>query len=113
MEINFKKIGNWERSKAIYLLSVADQLGIDLDGYGELNVNPRSGNTYLWFEDYNFCLYMPINCELCRGDVWVAWTDPENGDEEEISLDNMTLQDIEKWVEGLEKEREDQSDDND
>lgn len=30
---------DWERRKALYLVNVAGQLGMDLEGYGEVAVN--------------------------------------------------------------------------
>jgi hypothetical protein len=104
---NLNKMGNWERQKAIYLLQVADELKIDYTGFGEIAVNQNSGYTYLWCEDYPFTLYMPISCKLEKSDVWVMWTNPEDGEEIEITLDNKTLDDLYKWVESLEKEVED------
>lgn len=99
------KMCAWERQKAVYLLNVAENdLKMDTSGYGEIGVNRNSGNTYLWLEDYNFCLYMSINCELKRSNVWVLWTNHDNGDKEEVSLSDMTLQDIYEWVRECEDE---------
>lgn len=99
------KMCTWERRKAIYLLSVAENdLKMETSGFSEIAVNPYSGYTYLWLEDYNFCLYMPINCDLKKEDVWVMWTSYDNGDEEEVILGDMTLQDIYEWVQECEDE---------
>ena len=99
---NLENMCNWERQKAIYLLSVAESLRMNTGSYGELAVNQNSGYTYLWLEDYNFTLYMPINCDLKKSDIWVMYTDPNDGEETEIELDTMNLRDIEKWIESIE-----------
>lgn len=94
----------WERSKAIFLLNVADNLGMNTSCYGELSVNPNSGYTYLWLEDYNFTLYMPINCELEKTEVYALWTNSEDGEETEIQLEeNTSLKDLEEWTLKLQK----------
>lgn len=92
------KMCGWERQKAMYLIQIAEQLGMEIDSYGELGVNPNSGNTYLWLEDYQFCLYMPINCELTKSDIWVNYSSPENGEEFEIQLSKKSLSELEGWA---------------
>ena len=94
MEMNLENMVKWEREKAIYLMGIAEDLGMDLDGYGCLSVNQNSGYTYLWLEDYPFSLAMPINCELQKSDVMVWFTNYENGDEEYIDLNDLTLDDL-------------------
>jgi len=103
MEIKLNNMCKWERQKAIYLLEVAEGLGMDTSGYGELAVNKNSGYTYLWLEDYSFTLYLPINCELTKKDVMLIWTNSDNGNEEETELNNKSLDDCYKWVEEQEK----------
>ena len=99
MEIKFESMCDWERKKAIFLLEVAENLGMDVSEYGNLAVNPNSGYTYLWLEDYYFTLYMPINCELKKCGVYALWNNPETGDETEMQLDeNTTLNDLETWA---------------
>lgn len=88
----------WERQKAMYLIQIAEGLGMDIDGYGELGVNPNSGYTYLWLEDYNFTLYMPINCDLKTSDVYALYSSPETGEEYEIELYNKSLDDLSGWA---------------
>ena len=107
---NLGKMVSWERQKALFILSVAEKLGMDTEGYGELAVNQNSGYTYLWLEDYNFTLYMPISCKLETNDIWVMWTNSIDGEEKEIQLNNMSLEDIYKWVEAQEKEMEEDND---
>ena len=102
---NFYNMCDWEQEKALYLIKTAKQLGMNISGYGELAVNQTSGYTYLWLEDYPFTLYMPISCELEEKDVWVMWTNPENGEEIEKSLDEFSsLSDIEDWCKNLDEE---------
>ena len=103
MKYKFDKMGSWERQKAVYLIGICEDLGYNLNGYGEVNVNENSGYVYVWCEDYNFSLYMPITCELIKNDVYALWTNSYNGNEEEISIKDMDLNDIEKWAEEHEK----------
>lgn len=107
MKTNYENMGKWEIEKAIFLQKVAVDLGMDVSGYGEVAVNRNSGYTYLWLEDYSFCLYMPINCDLIKEDVYALWSNFKTGEEIEMSLENeTTLNDLENWVESLDKEIE-------
>lgn len=103
--VNLEKMTDWERQKAIYLLNLAEnELGMNTSCYGELAVNPCSGYTYLWLENYNFTLYLPIQCELEKSEVYALWTNPCNGEEIEMQLtEETTLEDIENWADTLEK----------
>jgi hypothetical protein len=87
----------------MFLIHVANELGMDTEGTGELAVNQNSGNTYLWLEDYNFTLYMPISCDLKKDDIYCLWTNSEDGTEEEISLGNKTLREVQDWSDNLDK----------
>lgn len=103
MNVDFSKLGTWESDKALFLVNTAKKLGMDISGYGELAVNPNSGYTYIWLEDYPFTLYMPISCELTEEDVWVLWTSSEDGEETEDTLDTFMkadnpLKSIYEWV---------------
>ena len=104
MEIDFKKMTDWEMQKATFLLFTAQRLKMNVNSSGSIiSVNENSGYTYLWCEDYNFTLYMPINCELSKGDVYVLWTNIETGEETEENLTEFNnLKDIENWVAELE-----------
>jgi len=103
MNLDFTKLEGWELTKAIYLIQKAKELGMTLDGYGEIAVNQNSGYTYLWSEDYPFTLYMPINCELSNDDVYVMHTDTYNGDETEKTLSEFNgINEIYDWVKFLE-----------
>ena len=86
MDYKFSDMVSWERQKAVFIIGVAEKLGMNLDSYGEVAVNKNSGYTYLWSEDYNFSLYMPINCELDVKDIYALWTSSEDGHEEETSI---------------------------
>lgn len=101
MTYNFDTMGDWEKRKACFLINTALDLRMNLDGYGELSVNTTSGYTYLWLEDYNFTLYMPINCKITKAHVYALYTDPETGEEIETSIAGMGLCEIEKWVNKL------------
>ena len=101
---NLKTMTLWELEKAMFLLKTARELNMDIST-SELivSVNNNSGYTYLWSENYNFTLYMPISCELTREDVYVLWTNSENNEEiEENFSEFFNLKDIENWANELE-----------
>jgi hypothetical protein len=99
MKTNYDQMTDWEIQKASYLILTAKELGMKLDSYGEVNVNPNSGYTYIWLEDYGFSLYMPISCELQRKDVYVLLTDYETGEEIDESLEHFeSIQDIYEFI---------------
>ena len=105
MEFKLNDMCDWERKKAVFLMNVAEELGINTNSYGEVAVNPNSGYTYIWSEDYNFSLYMPINCELVKSDVIALWSCPECGTEEETDLkESDYLTDIKERINDIEKE---------
>lgn len=85
---------SWERKKALFLIDVADELGMDTDGYGAIGVNEYSGYTYLWLEEYPFTLYMDINCDLKINDVWAIVSNPEDGEEYEFQPQKFTLDEL-------------------
>lgn len=104
MEFKLNDMCDWERKKAVFLMGIAQDLGINLSSYGEVAVNKNSGYTYLWSEDYNFSLYMPISCDLIKSDIFALWTNQINGNEEEMQLTaETTLKDIEEWADSQEK----------
>lgn len=95
---NIKKMCEWEKQKAFFLLLEATKLGMDIEEYGKIGVNINSGYTYLWIEDYSFTLYMPIECELKKEEIYAIWTNTENGEEKERKLEkNTTLEQIYEW----------------
>ena len=96
-------MGSWEIQKGGFLISEAGKLGMDVSGYGMVEVNPNSGYTYLWLEDYPFTLYMPISCRLDKRDIYALWSNPEIGNESTMELRfNTSLKDLESWARGLE-----------
>lgn len=107
MEFKLDEMTKWERQKALFLLETAEELGYNTESYGELSVNTSSGYVYIWSEWHDFSLFMPINCDLIKTDVFALWTNHINGEEEEFRLeDETTLNDIEEWVEELNKAEE-------
>lgn len=83
-----------EVRKAGLLLTKAAELGMDATGYGELGVNPNSGNVYLWLEDYPFTLYIGLGSDR----IIALWTSSEDGAEEEYPLENCTsLDTLNDW----------------
>ena len=104
METKYDNMVKWETEKAIFLQKIAVDLGMDVTGYGMVDVNKNSGYTYLWLEDYPFTLYMPISCKLKKSNVVALWTNSEDG--EEITKDltaGTTLAQLEAWSEKLDK----------
>ena len=98
MQFDSTNMTSNEIRKAALLIVRADELGMDLGGYGEAAVNKSSGNVYLWLEDYPFTLYVgPCN----RDRIQACWTNPETGEEEFIDAHDMTLHNLEEWAEAL------------
>jgi hypothetical protein len=98
MNFNTQSMTHNEIRKAALLITEASRLGMDLDSYGELDVNQYSGNVYLWLEDYNFTLYIGLGSDK----IIAVFTDPETGDEEErevTSEDNVYT--LTEWLETL------------
>lgn len=94
MEINNKNLCSNELRKIALLMTKASDLGMDLSGYGQADVNPHSGNVYMWLEDYPFTLYIGLGSDT----VYANWSNPNNGEETDISIDGMTLVDLEMWA---------------
>jgi hypothetical protein len=93
MEINTHVCSN-ETRKIGMLITKAAELGMDVSGYGCADVNKWSGNVYLWLEDYGFTLYIGLNSD----DIYALWSNPEDGEEVEVKVGNMTLTDLENWA---------------
>ena len=103
MQLDLSKLQGWELTKAIYLIKAAKKLCMNFNCYGEIDVNPSSGYTYLWLEDYPFTLYMEIDCRLNDNDVWVMYTNLEDGEETERRLSEFdNIEEIYDWAESLE-----------
>lgn len=106
MTTNYDTMTSWEIEKGSYLILTAKELGMNLNSYGQVSVNEYSGYTYIWLEDYEFTLYMPINCNLIREDVYVLYTDMETGQEHDESLIQFsTLKDIKEWIKDIQNEK--------
>jgi len=102
MKIN-ETLQGWELEKGLYLINIASKLKMELNEYTIIDVNNNSGDVCLWSENYNFSLYMPINCDLKKSDVYALYTDFENGEESEISLKDIThVNQILDWCEFIE-----------
>lgn len=107
MKTNFNSMDIWEVKKANFLVLTAKQLNMNLNCFGELSVNQSSGYTYLFLEDYSFTLFMNLDSELKRNDVYVLWTDSYTGEEVEESLSQFNhLGEIEEWANQLDEEYE-------
>jgi hypothetical protein len=92
MQINENLCNNAYRKIAKILTKAAD-LGMDLSGYGEASENTTSGHVYLWLEDYPFTLFISLGSD----EVQALWSDPENGEETEIEVGSMSLDDLIEW----------------
>jgi hypothetical protein len=102
MNIN-ENLTSWEIEKGIYLINTASNLKMQLSKHTIIDVNNSSGYVYLYEENYNFTLYMPINCDLIKADVYALHTNFENGEESEISLKDIThVNQILDWCEFIE-----------
>lgn len=97
MEIEKNLCANAIRKIALIITKAAD-IGMDLSCYGLAGENNHSGNVYLWLEDYNFSLYIPLGGS---DRIKACWSNQYNGDEEIIDAHDMTLHDLETWAEAL------------
>jgi len=102
MEIN-TNLGNNAMRKVALLITRANDLGMDISGYGFADENKNSGYVYLWLEDYPFTLFI----RPCGDDeICALWTDSNDGEEVEISVKNMSLFKLEQWAHKLYAESE-------
>lgn len=102
-------ISPWEFEKISYIFkAVRERLGFELWHKGtQFGVNPNSGYSWVWSEDYPASFYMPINCELQPDQVYALWTNPENGDEQECELIHFNNdEDFYAWIEEQERSAE-------
>jgi len=101
---NLSKLNNWERQKAIFIMYCAERFGFETSRHTQIGVNQNSGYTWVWDEYWPVSIYMPIDCELKMMDVWVCWTNPEDGEEHEQSLFSFhSKEHLYHWVAQLEK----------
>jgi hypothetical protein len=84
------------------LITKASELGMDLDGFGEIAENQSNGNVYLWNDDDSFTLFIDLGSDT----IWACWYNFYNGEEEIIDSTNMTLYQIEEWANNLTHEAE-------
>lgn len=98
MEINNRIMSSNELNKVALLISHATRLGMDVSGYGAADVNPSSGFTYIWLEDYPFVLFI----RPCDDEIEALFTDFETGEEHEIDVGEMSLCDLYEWCRSLE-----------
>jgi hypothetical protein len=99
------EIGPWEFEKISYIFkAVRERFGIDLWEKGtQVGVNPNSGYSWVWSENYPVSWYMPINCELTHEHVFAAWSNSEDGKEHEMEIVHFHNQDeIWQWCEECE-----------
>jgi hypothetical protein len=101
MEIKSNLCSNATRKIGLLIVAASD-LGMDISGYGFADENQNSGNVYLWLEDYSFTLYIGLGSD----DIYASWSNPENGDEEEIEVSSKSLADLEAWAMDLYKQVE-------
>ena len=95
MEIKNSNMCKNEVRKAGLLLVAASELGMNVNGYGELALNYNSGNVYLWLEDYSFSLYIGLGSDR----IIACWSSPEDGREEFYPLEACTsLYTLEDWA---------------
>ena len=79
------------------LITKASELGMDVSGYGYADENQTSGYVYLWLEDYSFTLFIDLGSD----DIQALWTNSDDGEETEITVDGMNLDDIQEWADDL------------
>ncbi len=96
MEIK-SNLGSNATRKIALLISKASELGMDISGYGMADENNNSGNVYLWLEDYSFTLYIGLGSDQ----IYALWTNPEDGEEHDIAVDGMSLDDLNSWASDL------------
>ena len=96
MEISQNLCSNALRKVAL-LITKASDLGMNISGYGEAGENQNSGNVYLWLEDYPFTLYIGLGLDT----IYANWSNPNNGEEEDIDIEAMPLFDVEAWAHDL------------
>ena len=101
MEIS-NVLSNNELRKAALLITEASRLGMNVSGYGNLDVNKSNGNVYMWLEDYPFSLFIDLGSD----DVQACWSSCETDFEEIISVNGQTLAQLEDWCEANRKTEE-------
>lgn len=96
MEIKSNLCSNATRKIGL-LITKASDLGMDISGYGMADENTSSGNVYLWLEDYSFTLYIGLGSDT----IYASWSNPIDGEEEDIEVGSMSLEDLWSWANNL------------
>jgi hypothetical protein len=79
--------------KVAKILTKAVDLGMDLSGDGYADENKSSGHVYLAMTDYNFTLFISLGSD----EVQALWFSSVDGEEIEIEVGEMSLDDLENW----------------
>lgn len=99
MEINNANMCKNEVMKVGLLIMEAYRLGMDVSGYGMVDVNKNSRNVYLWLEDYPACLFISPSGD---NKIYACYSDPDDGEEFETLTDEWTgIDDMYEWVKEL------------
>lgn len=97
MEINSKNVLSDANNinRLSLLLTAISKLGMDVSGYGQIDVNENSGFLYVWAEDYSFTPYIDE-----EDTIYFMYTCGYCGEEYSMPYDeNTTLETIEQWIE--------------
>jgi hypothetical protein len=92
MQIN-ENLGNNAYRKIAKILTKASDLGMDLSGDGYADENKSSGHVYLAMMDYNFTLFISLGSD----EVQALWFSSVDGEEVEIEVGEMSLDDLDLW----------------
>jgi hypothetical protein len=93
MNIN-ENLSNNAYRKIAKILTKACELGIDLSGDGYADENVSSGHVYLSMTDYNFTLFISLGSD----DIQALWFSSYDGEEVEITVGDMSLNDLHLWA---------------
>lgn len=99
MQINKNLCANAQR-KAALLITKSSDLGMNLSCYGEVAENDRSGNVFIWLEDYPFALFIDLGSD----DIKACWNSAVTDREETIEIGKQCLFELESWAYKLENE---------
>lgn len=80
--------------KVAKILTKAVDLGMDLSGDGYADENKSSGHVYLAMTDYNFTLFISLGSD----EIQALWFSSYDGEEIEIPVGEMSLDDLELWA---------------
>jgi len=93
MQIN-ENLGNNAYRKIAKILTKASDLGMDLSSDGYADENKSSGHVYLAMTDYNFTLFISLGAD----EVQALWFSSVDGEEVEIEVGEMSLDDLHLWA---------------